>query len=123
MVNLQTIAEGKQAESACLLDLDVVQAHILKAANYFAAYRTPENLDGSGTDITLALELTRGEWVTIKPLFDAYCALDQAEMIEANRMFGMQESGPSASEVLATIPEIEKELQKNAFVCRVITVI
>lgn len=61
------------------------------------------------------VELTAGEWSTIRPLFGLYVERENAQRLEASRSLGVEVFGRQVSEVTQDILAMEREIPMAGF--------
>ncbi len=67
-------------------------------------------------DVPEATEVSLSDWSIIRPLFLLYCEREQALMLEASRVMGVDVFGRASSEVQQDINTAEAELPQKAFI-------
>ena len=72
--------------------------------------------------ITESTDVTVSDWGVIKPLFMLYCEREQALVLEASRIQGVDVFGRSSSEIQQDITAYEAELPQKAFIQPAFTV-
>ncbi len=103
-----------------VLDKEAVEAQALKVAIYYTAFGSLEHQ--MDADVSLDTLVTFEEWSTIQPLFELYVERENAIVLEASRVMGVEVYGRSVSEIKNDITQSEKELQKLAFFCEIETI-
>ena len=131
----------EQRTECQLLDADRVRAQGVAATHFYAGYghidvlgyvpavitdltETPLIAGPTGrpippipfTALALTTVLTPSDWAIIRPLFILYCEREQALLLEASRVMGVDVFGRSSSEVQQDINTAESELPMKAFI-------
>jgi len=68
------------------------------------------------TELSESTVVTPSDWAIIRPLFLLYCEREQALMLEASRVMGVDVFGRATSEVQQDINTTEAELPLKAFI-------
>jgi hypothetical protein len=68
------------------------------------------------TELAETTVVSPSDWAIIRPLFLLYCEREQALMLEASRVMGVDVFGRASSEVQMDINTAESELPQKAFI-------
>jgi hypothetical protein len=98
-----------------MLDATAVQNTALNAARYCATYVNWHPDTPLDSSLTAQTELTIHDWGIITPLFIAYIAREEAKLLEASRIMGVDVFGRSVSEIEAEIRTLEDDLSRRLF--------
>jgi hypothetical protein len=135
---------AEQRTECQLLDAARVRAQGVAAAHFYAGYGhfnvlgyaptgpsdQPLTGDSVGqpiapvpfSELALSTVVTPSDWAVVRPLFLLYCEREQALMLEASRVMGVDVFGRASSEVQQDINTAEADLPLKAFIQPVFSV-
>lgn len=102
---------------------------LIKAVRFYAGFACLENAEVDNDTIhsllsdtneieeeCLNVNLTLSEEAIIRPLFDLYVELENANTLESSRSQGLEVYGRSVSEIQPDVTLYENEMHKKAFI-------
>jgi len=114
------------APAGLMLDVDEVSKQLKRAVTYLAGWTILDNFAPVtpvvASPVTATsqiddpdIDLTAGEWASIKRLFELYVEHENAMMLEASRSQGADVFGRAVSEIQSEIAQTELDLRKTAY--------
>lgn len=99
-----------------MLDAPIVEQTAINAARFCSAYVDWQAQEPSiEPSITGQSPFTLRDWGLITPLFMAYIAREEAKLLEASRIMGVDVFGRSVSEIESEIRTLEDDMSRRIF--------